>query len=543
MQPWWKERVVYQIYPRSFQDSNGDGYGDIPGIISRLDTIKALGAGIIWLSPVYRSPDADNGYDISDYCDISPKFGTLADMERLFAEAEKRDIKIIMDLVINHTSDEHPWFRQSRDKNSPYRDYYIWRPGKPDGSPPNNWTGFFMGSAWERDERSGEYYLHLFDKKQPDLNYHNPRVIEEVKNIMRFWLNKGAAGFRCDVINIIYKTSLADGKPAPAVCGLEHYKSQEGNHEILRTLRREVLDRYDCFTVGEAAMVDVSDARELCEPDRRELDMIFYFDHLEVDRRLSRYVNKRFRAENLLKVLTKWQRGLSWNAVYFENHDQPRIVSHYGDDGRYRERSAKLIATLEFTLRGTPYVYEGQELGMTNFDFTHVDQLNDVESKNVYALMKKKGIPKRLRWKWIAAASRDNARTPVQWTDEPGAGFTTGKPWLGINGNYKTINYRAEEADEHSVLHYYRRMIALRAGSETLKYGAFEPLEANGRLMVYARTLNGERYVTLLNFSGRPVKAAYTGEVAIANTEITAYGGTLGPWEAVVLRKKEETKA
>jgi oligo-1,6-glucosidase len=332
MDTWWKERVVYQIYPRSFQDSNGDGIGDIPGIISRLDELRNLGIGIIWLSPVYRSPDADNGYDISDYRDIDPKFGTMADMDRLFAEANKRDIRIIMDLVINHTSDEHEWFRKSREKDSPYRDYYIWRPGKPDGSPPNNWTGFFMGSAWEFDGKSGEYYLHLFDKKQPDLNYHNPRVIEEVKDIMRFWLDRGAAGFRCDVINVIYKASLIDGKRSIAIRGMEHYKSQEGNHAILRELKRDVLDHYDCFTVGETVMVDLEEAKLLCDPERRELDMVFYFDHLEADRRVARYIPKRFKAKNLLKVLTKWQQGLNWNALYLENHDQPRSVSRFGDE-------------------------------------------------------------------------------------------------------------------------------------------------------------------------------------------------------------------
>ncbi len=536
-QPWWKERVVYQIYPRSFQDSNGDGIGDIPGIISRLDQLRALGVGILWLSPVYRSPDADNGYDISDYRDIDPRYGTMADMERLFAEAEKRDIKIIMDLVINHTSDEHEWFKQSRDQNSPYRDYYIWRPGKPDGSPPNNWTGFFMGSVWKLDERSGEYYLHLFDPKQPDLNYHNPKVIQEAEDILRFWLDKGAAGFRCDVINILYKTSLADGKPATAVQGVEHYKSQEGNHAILRRFRQNVLSRYDCFTVGETVMVDVPEARLLCEPERRELDMVFYFEHLEVDRRVARYVPKRFKAKNLLRVYTKWQQGLSWNALYLENHDQPRIVSHYGDDGAFRERSAKLLATMQFTMRGTPYVYQGQEIGMTNFDFTSLNQLNDVESRNVDALMKKKHIPAWLRWKWIAQASRDNARTPMQWSAEPGAGFTTGKPWLGINSNYRSINYAAAEADPQSVLHYYRRMVALRAGSETLKYGTFTPLYADNRVMVYERIGEGERYVVLLNFSGKPAKAAYTGTVIVSNTRRTAYDGLLEPWEAVVLQQ------
>ncbi len=544
MAQWWKERVVYQVYPRSFQDTNGDGIGDLNGIIAHLDDIKALGAGILWLSPVYCSPDADNGYDISNYRDVSPKFGTLADMDRLFAEAKARDIRVIMDLVINHTSDEHAWFQQSRDPGSPYRDYYIWRPEKPDGSPPNNWTGFFMGSVWEKDEASGEYYLHLFDRKQPDLNYHNPKVVEEVKNIMRFWLDRGASGFRCDVINVIYKTSLADGEPRVAVTGLEHYKSQEGNHQILRELRREVLARYDCFAVGETVMVDVAEARDLCEPERGELDMLFYFDHLEVDRRVARYIPKPFKAKNLLRVLTKWQQGLSWNALYLENHDQPRIVSHYGDDRRYRERSAKLLATLLFTLRGTPYVYQGQEIGMTNFDLRRLSDLKDVESFNVDRLMRQKHIPAFLRWRWIRQASRDNARTPMQWTAGPQAGFTTGTPWLPVNGNHTAVNYASQRDDAGSVLHYYRRMIALRAGSETLKYGAFEPLHANRRVMAYTRTLGGECYTVILNLSGRAARMQASGEVAVSNTGRAAYTGRLAPWEAVVLRTATEaTKA
>ncbi len=537
MGQWWQERVVYQIYPRSFQDSNGDGIGDIPGIISRLDEIKALGAGIIWLSPVYCSPDADNGYDISDYYSINPKFGTMADMEQLFAEAQTRDIKIIMDLVINHTSDEHAWFQQSRDPQSPYRDYYIWRSAKPDGSPPNNWTGFFMGSTWTLDETSGEYYLHLFDQKQPDLNYHNPKVLEEVKAIMRFWLDKGAAGFRCDVINVIYKTTLDDGQKRPAIRGLEHYKSQEGNHAILRELRRDVLDHYDCFTVGETVMVDLQEARLLCEPERKELDMVFYFDHLEVDRRIARYLPKRFKAKNLLAVLTKWQQGLTWNALYLENHDQPRIVSHYGNDRQYLTRSAKLLATLQFTLRGTPFVYQGQEIGMTNFDYHSMAQLNDVESKNVDALMKKMHIPRWLRWRWIRMASRDNARTPMQWTGAEGAGFTIGVPWLGINRNHKHLNYAEQADDNRSVLSYYKRMIALRAGSETLRYGSFEPIAADNRMMAFARTLGEERFVTLLNFSTATVNAPMAGEVLIANTGIQTYQGRLEPYEAIVLRQ------
>ncbi|MDR2654698.1 MAG: alpha-glucosidase [Oscillospiraceae bacterium] len=537
MGKWWQEEAVYQIYPRSFQDSNGDGVGDIPGIISRLDEIRALGAGIIWLSPVYASPDADNGYDISDYRAINPKFGTMRDMENLISEAGKRGIKIIMDLVINHTSDEHEWFKKSRAGDPDYKDYYIWKAPKPDGSPPNNWTGFFMGDVWEFDKERGEYYLHLFDKKQPDLNYRNPKVLEEVKEILRFWLEKGIRGFRCDVINLLYKTSFKDGKPAIITRGIEHYKSQRRNHEILRELRRDVLDKYDCFTVGETAMVGLDEAKLLCDKERGELDMLFYFDHLEVDRRIARYVPKRFSAEKLLEVLGKWQQGLEWNAVYLENHDQPRIVSHYGDDKKYWKESAKMLATLLFTLRGTPFIYQGQEIGMTNFDFTSMEQLNDVESRNIYALAKKMRIPAAFRWELIRTASRDNARTPVQWSAQTGAGFTSGTPWLGINSNYARINYDAQKDDPDSVLSYYKKMLALRASSATLKYGAFKPLYADRDVMAFARELDGESLITLLNFSKKRKTALFPGEIIISNTGRTEQNAWLEPYEARVIKK------
>jgi len=552
MKAWWKDRVAYQIYPRSFQDTNIDGFGDIPGIISHLDEIKELGAGIIWLSPVYKSPDADNGYDISDYYSIDPKFGDLSDMEKLFAETAKRDIKVIMDLVINHTSDEHEWFQKSREPSSPYRDYYIWRPGKvgPGGKrlPPNNWTGFFMGEVWEYDEKSGEYYLHLFDKKQPDLNYKNPKVIEEIKNILRFWLDKGASGFRCDVINVLYKSSLGDGKKNMTVCGIEHYKSQEGNHAILRELRRDVLDHYDCFTVGETVMVDLDEARLLCDESRKELDMLFYFEHLEIDRRIARFIPKKFSARKLLEVLTKWQRGLGWNALYLENHDQARIVSHFGagkcsrdgKPGRYWERSAKMLALLELTLRGTPFIYQGQEIGMTNFDYKSLKEVNDVESHGLNRLMKKMHIPGFLRWKFIKASSRDNARTPMQWNGGNNAGFTQSKPWLGINKNYKYINYESQKNNSSSVLNFYKTLIALRQENDCLKYGEFIPLFADDCLLFYQRRLGDETYTVGLNFSPRkkrlPKKIVLRGTPVISNSERAELNGVMLPWEGVLVK-------
>jgi len=562
---WWKNSVVYQIYPRSFQDSAGtvspnDGIGDIPGIISRLDEIKELGANIIWLSPVYKSPDADNGYDISDYYSINPKFGTMADMEKLFTEATKRDIRIIMDLVINHTSDEHEWFQKSRDRQSPYRDYYIWQPGKQKKGkriPPNNWTGFFTGGTWEYDEKSGEYYLHLFDKKQPDLNYKNPKVAEEVKNILRFWLEKGAAGFRCDVINIIYKTSLEDGKKSMAVQGLEHYKSQEGNHALLREFRNDVLDKYDCFTVGETVFVNLEDAKLLSNENRKELNMLFFFDHLEVDRRIAQFIPKKFYADKLLTIITKWQQGLDWNAIYLENHDQPRIVSHYGaaekdraSDGKpgdMWQRSAKMLALFQLTLRGTVFIYQGQEIGMTNFDFKSLDQLNDVVSHGLNKLMKKLHIPAFLRWNWIKASSRDNARTPMQWDDSENSGFSKGKPWLGINGNYKYINYASQKNNQDSILNFYKSLIALRKNNDCLVYGEFIPVYADTNIIIYQRKLEKETYTIALNFSSRNARIPkkYAGNLSgilIASAsdgmkqEEQKSVSSLLPWDGVLIK-------
>jgi oligo-1,6-glucosidase len=599
MNEWWKETVVYQIYPRSFQDSNGDGIGDIPGIVSRLPLLAELGVGALWLSPVYRSPQIDNGYDISDYLDIDPIFGTMADMDFLIAEAKKYGIRIVMDLVINHTSDEHEWFQKSRRREPGYEDYYIWKPGKNSAGQrggqekkrgkqdrrnlPNNWTSFFMEDAWSFDEVRGEYYLHLFHKKQPDLNYRNPRVLEEVKNILRFWLDKGVAGFRCDVINVLWKTSLEDGKKSLMLTGIEHYKCQEGNHEILRTLRKEALDPYGAFTVGETAMVNLEEAKLLSDAARRELDMVFYFDHLEVDRRFARFVPKKFRAGELLRRLAGWQRGLDWNALYLENHDQSRIVSHYGSDngagekGGFWERSAKLLTVLEFTLKGTPFIYQGQEIGMTNFDFTSLDQVKDIETHNLNRLMKKLLLPSSLRWKWLRLSSRDNARTPVQWDAGPGAGFTARRaetgpepvPWLGINGNYRLLNYAAQQNDPDSVLSFYKMMIRFRAQSGTLKYGEFRPLYARGPVIAYERlpavgpvnAADGEHIIVLLNFSGKRTKLSgaaggfFTGEIAISNTGKAATERRvpsldepafppeprvpmiLEPWEALVLRR------
>jgi len=534
-QPWWQERIVYQIYPRSFQDSNGDGIGDLRGIINRLDYLDALGVGVIWLSPVYRSPNVDNGYDISDYYDINPQLGTMADMDELIKKAAELDIRIIMDLVINHTSDQHVWFQQSRDPKSPYRDYYIWRPGK-NGKPPNNWTSFFAEDCWVYDEKSGEYYLHLFAKEQPDLNYNNPKVLEEVKNILSFWLDKGISGFRCDVINILYKDSLADGRQRLILRGIEHYLSRPGTHEILQSLRRDVFSQYDCFTVGETVFVTPQMGRDLCDPEREELDMIFSFEHMETDQFIVKWFKRRFHPGRLAKAIDRWQRALDWNANYLENHDQPRSVSRFGNDGRFWSESAKLLATLLLTLRGTPFVYQGQEIGMTNFDFTSLGQVQDVESHNVYHLAKKLLIPGWYRWRMIQQTSRDNARTPMQWDGTANAGFSTGQPWLGVNNNFKRINVAEQIDRDDSILGFYRELIRLRASLDTLKSGQFQLLTAGRHVVAYARSLENEHLIIALNFSTRNRRIAYKGEVILASSGRTAIGDELLPYEAVILR-------
>ena len=531
---WWKDAVIYQIYPRSFQDSNGDGIGDIPGIIRRLDHIQGLGADAIWLSPVYASPNADNGYDISDYRAINPEYGTMADMERLIAEARRRNIRVIMDLVVNHTSTEHWWFRQSRDRTSAYADYYCWADGRSDGRLPNNWTGFFGGDCWEFDPQRCQYYLHLFAKTQADLNYRSPAVVEEVKDIMRFWLEKGVAGFRCDVINILYKDSLENGKRRLTLTGAEHYLSREGTHALLREFRK-VWDEFDAFTVGEAVFVTPREAQDLCGLDRHELDMVFSFEHMECDQLFIKWFKTPFRPKKLFDCLTKWQKSLPWNALYLENHDQPRSLSRFGSRA-YPLESGKALATLLLTLRGTPFLYQGQEIGMTNFDFTRLRQLSDVESLNVEGILARLHVPRGLRWRLIAATSRDNARTPFQWEGGDGAGFTTGRPWLGINHNCKEINLAAQEGNPHSLYHWYRDLIALRREKKVLRRGAFIPLEATRQVFAYRRELPGNKPITVvLNFSDRPAATTCQGAVLRDNLGRETFDGTLAPWEAVLL--------
>lgn len=517
------DTVIYQIYPRSFRDTTGNGVGDIRGIIESLDYIASLGVNAIWLSPVYESPNDDNGYDISNYKAIQPEFGTMEDFDELVREAKARGIGIVMDLVINHTSDEHEWFLRALAGEEKYKNYYIIEKGK-NGGLPNNWGNFFAECPWAKfGDSEDEYYLHLFSKKQPDLNWHNPDVMAEVKDIMRFWLDRGVMGFRCDVINIIYKNSYADGKKQLVLTGQEHYLSTDGCHEILKELRTDVLDKYGAFAVGETVFVSTKQANDLCHPNRGELDMVFYFEHMECDQIFVKWFKTKLKPNKLMKTLTKWQNALPWNACYFENHDQPRFISRFSDLGQYRAEASKMMAGLLMSMRGTPFVFEGQEIGMTNGDFNNLDEVMDIESHNVYKMAKGMGIPKKMRWKMIQRTSRDNARTPMQWTGGENAGFSSVKPWLKINGNYKDVNVESESKKPDGILSFWKTMISMRKENEILKNGSFKSLYEGKYIYAFEREYEGEKLVCICNMRGKDSKLPVELK-KYASTVISSYG-------------------
>lgn len=551
---WWKESVIYQIYPRSFMDSNGDGIGDIPGIIRKLDYLKELGVDVIWLSPVYKSPNDDNGYDISDYREIMDDFGTMADWELLLKEMHDRGMKLIMDLVVNHSSDEHPWFVESRkSKDNPYRDYYVWRSAK-DGKEPNNWQSTFSGSAWEFDENTEEYYLHIFSKKQPDLNWENPKLRQEVYDMMKYWLDKGIDGFRMDVINFISKVDGLPDAPNPEgkkyVSGSRYFMNGPKIHDYLQEMHREVLAQYDVMTVGEMPGANVEQAKLYTDEARNELNMVFQFEHVDLDSGPGgKWDLKPLKLTDLKNNFTKWQKGLEdigWNSLYLNNHDQPRMVSRFGDDQQYRIESAKMLATFLHMLKGTPYIYQGEEIGMTNVRFDSIDEYKDIETINMYnEKVNQNGEDPAKVMESIYVKGRDNARTPFQWDNSEHGGFTTGNPWLKVNPNYTEINARQAVEDENSIYHYYRKLIQLRKEHPIIVNGNYDILvPEDEKIYVYTRKLESQKLLVLLNFTKEEqsfdVPADLQGkksEVLISNYESSeGYGSIipLRPYEAIV---------
>lgn len=552
---WWKESVVYQIYPRSFCDSNGDGIGDLNGITGKLDYLKELGIDVIWLSPVYKSPNDDNGYDISDYQAIMDEFGTMEDFDRMLATAHEKGIKIMMDLVVNHTSDEHKWFIESRKStDNPYRDYYIWRPAKEDGSLPNNWGSCFSGPAWEYDKTTDMYFLHLFSKKQPDLNWDNPAVRQDVFDMMNWWLKKGVDGFRMDVISLISKEPGLPDKET----GINGYAtfnvSANGPHvhEYLQEMRQKALNNADTITVGECSGVTLEEAKKYAKSDEKELNMVFQFEHMDVDsdEKAGKWTTRKMDLRNLKKILTRWQKGLqdiAWNSLYWENHDQPRSVSRFvNDSDEYREISAKMLATCIHMMQGTPYVYQGEELGMTNCPFNTLDNFRDLESINAFHELTEQGkMTEEDMMAAIGYKGRDNARTPMQWDDSTYAGFSTANPWIMVNPNYTKINAKDQVNREDSVFKYYQKLIKLRHESELIVYGTYDLiLDDDKDIYAYIRTLGDEKLIVYCNFSENTREVELPEEFTNGKVLISNYIDakvnhkiTLRPYEAIVIQK------
>lgn len=555
---WWKESVVYQIYPRSFCDSNGDGIGDLNGITSKLDYLKELGVDVIWLSPVYKSPNDDNGYDISDYQDIMDEFGTMEDFDRMLATAHEKGIKIMMDLVVNHTSDEHKWFIESRKStDNPYRDYYIWRPAKEDGSLPNNWGSCFSGPAWEYDKTTDMYFLHLFSKKQPDLNWDNPVVRQEVFDMMNWWLEKGVDGFRMDVISLISKEQPELPDKEPGINGYATFNVSANGphvHEYLQEMRQKALNNADTITVGECSGVTLEEAKKYARSDEKELNMVFQFEHMDVDsdEKAGKWTTRKMDLRDLKKILTRWQKGLqdiAWNSLYWENHDQPRSVSRFGNDSdEYREISAKMLATCIHMMQGTPYVYQGEELGMTNCPFNTLDNFRDLESINAFHELTEQGkMTEEEMMAAIGYKGRDNARTPMQWDDSANAGFSgaDSTPWIMVNPNYTKINAKDQVSREDSVFKYYQKLIKLRHESDLIVYGTYDLiLDDDKDIYAYIRTLGDEKLIVYCNFSENTREVELPEEFTDGKVLISNYNDakvsekiTLRPYEAIVIQK------
>ncbi|HFI0507270.1 TPA: alpha-glucosidase [Streptococcus suis] len=535
---WWQETVVYQIYPRSFRDSNGDGIGDIVGIIDKLDYLATLGIGAIWLSPVYKSPNDDNGYDISDYCDIMEEFGTMEDMERLIAEADKRDIKIVMDLVLNHTSDEHEWFIQAKKgKDNPYRDYYIWADPAADGGVPNGLRSTFSGPAWTLDEESGQYYLHQFSRKQPDLNWENPKVRQEIYDMINFWIKKGVGGFRLDVIDLIGKEPLEMiTNNGPKL------------HDYLQEMNRETYGNSDLLTVGETWGATPEIAMLYSDPERNELSMVFQFEHVSLDQQpgKDKWDLKELDIRELKEVMTKWQTSLGdkgWNSLFWNNHDLPRIVSRWGNDGEYREKSAKAFAILLHMMKGTPYIYQGEEIALTNTPITDIQQADDIESINLYNERLGQGYPSEDILTSINAKGRDNARRPMPWDSSSNGGFTSGTPWLALNPHFEEINVTDALARESSIFYTYQRLIQLRKASPIIVWGDFHLLDTAEKVFAYTRSYQNQNWLIVVNLSDQEqtfqLEQDYD-EVVISNLEHVPgnlrEGVSLSAWDSFVVK-------
>lgn len=521
---WWQSSVVYQVYPRSYQDSNGDGVGDLPGITQRLPYIKKLGADVVWLNPIYKSPDKDNGYDISDYRSIQPVYGTMDDFDKMLAKAHKLNLKLLMDLVVNHTSDQHEWFKQSRQsKDNPYADYYIWR-DHVDGHEPNNWGSYFSGSAWTYEPKRGQYYLHLFAPGQPDLKWENPKVREEVYSLMRFWLDKGIDGFRMDVINLISKPAGLPDAPQPkgAPYGNVEPLVSDGPrlNEFLHEMNDKVLSHYDIMTVGEMPGSTPEDDIKYTGLKANELNMVFQFQHVTLspnpDKRLGKWNDQPVKLTDLKQALSRWQTeldGKGWNSLYWNNHDQPRAVSRFAtDEPKYRVLAAKMLGTTLHMMQGTPYVYEGEELGETNVHYQKLTDYEDIESINAYHQFvdTDKSVDGPTMLKYLENISRDNARTPMQWDDSENAGFTTGTPWFALNPNYQEINAKSQVDDQDSIFNYYRQLISLRHDSDLIVLGTYEELDPDDdQVFAYRRHYNGQTLLVISNFTDQTITRDY----------------------------------
>lgn len=551
---WWKNAVVYQIYPKSFKDTTGNGTGDLQGIIEKLDYLKKLGVDVLWLTPIYQSPQRDNGYDISDYYNIYPEYGTMEDFERLLNEAHKRGLKIMMDIVINHTSTEHEWFKQSKSsKDNPYRDFYIWKDGVT-GAPPNNWLSKFGGSAWEYDETTGQYYLHLFDVTQADLNWENEKVREALYEMMHFWLKKGVDGFRLDVINLISKNQQF---PQDETDGRKFYTDGPRIHEFLHEMNEKVFSNYDLITVGEMSSTSINHCIDYTKPEREELNMVFSFHHLKVDYpNGDKWTKADFDFDALKKILSNWQiemnQGGGWNALFWCNHDQPRVVSRFGDDVKYHKESAKMLATAIHMMQGTPYIYQGEEFGMTNPNFNSIEDYRDVESLNIFEIKKNEGMSEQEILAILKQKSRDNSRTPVQWDSSRNAGFTAGTPWINTAENYPDINAENAMQNPDSIFYYYQKLIQLRKSHDIIIDGDFELiLEDDKEIYAYVRSNGVEKMLVLNNFYGKDKTATLPShlhldgehcEMLISNYEDSAALGSqihLRPYESIVYLMKK----